>query len=231
MGYPRWGILYAVDDGLSRRSSKGEIVKDQVGRLTRLGVVVLALLQEGEMHPYEMFRLLHEHHDDRLVSITSGTLYHTVSRLHAGGLLSTVGVDRDGGLPERTTYALSDAGVSALREWVRRELPRDDHPAEFRIALAEAHSLERDEVADLLAQRRAALATQHDLHAVGFDRALAHGVPEQYVLEIDRQRQMLRVDLEWTDRLIDRLAAGELPWRQGVTLDDSFLTERKVAWL
>ena len=35
----------------------------------------------------------------------------------------------------------SGDGAEAVREWVRRELPRTDHPAEFRIALAEAHNL------------------------------------------------------------------------------------------
>ena len=86
---------------------------DVVDRLTPLGVVVLALLGEGDMHPYEMIRLMRVRHDDRLVTITNGTVYHTVSRLERAGLLAEVGVDRDGNRPERTTYAVTDAG-SAL---------------------------------------------------------------------------------------------------------------------
>ena len=105
--------------------------------------MVLALLGEGDMHPYEMIRLMRLRRDDRLVTITNGTLYHTVGRLERAGLLAEVGVDRDGNRPERTTYALTDGGPRAVGEWVRRELPRIDRPAEFRIALAEAHNLDR----------------------------------------------------------------------------------------
>ena len=120
---------------------------DLSAKLTPLGVMVLALLREGDMHPYEMMRLMRHRRDDRLVPIQNGTFYHTVGRLERAGLLAEVGVDRDGNRPERTTYTLTDSGRDIVLDWVRRELPRTDRPAEFRVALAEAHNLPREEVA------------------------------------------------------------------------------------
>src|SRR6218665_2381315 len=113
------------------------MMRDAIARLTPLGVMVLALLREDAMHPYEMIRLMRQRHDDRIVPITNGTMYHTVARLERQGLVTEVGVGRDGNRPERTTYALTDAGDAAVTEWVRRELPRIDRPAEFRVALAQ----------------------------------------------------------------------------------------------
>ena len=118
-------------------------MKDATDKLTPLGVMVLALLREGDMHPYEMIRLMRARRDDRLLTITNGTLYHTVARLERAGLLDEVGIDREGNRPERTTYTLTDAGHDVVGDWVRRELSRIDRPAEFRIALAEAHNLDR----------------------------------------------------------------------------------------
>ncbi|MBN9189981.1 MAG: PadR family transcriptional regulator, partial [Microbacterium sp.] len=66
--------------------------------------MVLALLREGDMHPYEMIRLMRQRSDDRMLTITNGTLYHTVGRLERAGLLDEVRIDRDGNRPERTTY-------------------------------------------------------------------------------------------------------------------------------
>src|SRR5512138_2173622 len=103
-------------------------MRDAVAKLTPLGVMVLALLREGEMHPYEMMRLMRQRRDDQLVTITNGTFYHTVARLERLGLLAEVGVDREGNRPERTTYRLTDAGRDAVSEWVRAELPRVDRP-------------------------------------------------------------------------------------------------------
>lgn len=187
-------------------------MKDAVDRLTPLGVMVLALLREGDMHPYEMMRLMRQRRDDRLVAITNGTLYHTVGRLERAGLLSEVGVDRDGNRPERTTYALTDEGREAVDEWVRRELPRVDHPGEFRIALAEAHNLDRIEVADLLRVRRAAMLEEHSELVDGATRARGRGVPEQFLLEVERTEVLLRTDLAWIDALIERLDAHAFGW-------------------
>lgn len=181
-------------------------------RLTPLGVVVLALLREGEMHPYEMMRMLRQRRDDRLVRIQNGTFYHTVSRLERAGLVTEVGVDRDGNRPERTTYRLTDAGDTAVVDWVRRELPRMDHPAEFRIALAEAHNLDRSEVAALLAERRVALVAELDTHRTGLAGSATRSIPDQFLVEVSRQAALLDAELAWQDALHARLVDGSLPW-------------------
>jgi len=205
------------------------IVKDALARLTPLGVMVLALLAEGDMHPYEMIRLMHFRHDDRLVTITNGTFYHTVARLERAGLLAEVGVDRDGNRPERTTYTQTEAGAAAVVDWVRRELPRVDRPAEFRVALAEAHGLDRDEAVALLRERRAALSGLLDTLSAGRAHALGKGVPEQYLLEVGREETLVRVDLEWLDAAIARIDSPDYPWGPEETHSDRYLAQRKAA--
>ncbi len=208
-------------------------MKDAVDRLTPLGLMVLALLSEGDMHPYEMMRLMRQRHDDRLVSITNGTLYHTVARLEKCGLLDEVGVDREGNRPERTTYTLTDSGRGAVREWVRRELPRTDHPGEFRVALAEAHNLARDEVVELVRARRARLADEHLELGAGRTKARDRGVPEQFLLEIERGEFLLDAELRWTDALLERLRQRIFPWGADELPPSSerYLSDRKAARL
>lgn len=187
-------------------------MSDAARKLTPLGVVVLGLLREREMHPYEMLRLMRQRRDDRLVGGSRGTLYHTVARLERCGLVAEVGVDRDGNRPERTTYALTDAGAGAADDWVRARLPRIDGILEFRVALGEAHDLPRDEVAALLAQRRAALTAYrdglHDSLAAARDR----GVPLQFLVELDREQHIVAADLTWLDGLLAQLSDPEFPW-------------------
>ena len=205
------------------------MMREPLHRLTPLGVMVLALLAEGDMHPYEMIRLMRFRRDDRLVAITNGTVYHTVARLERAGLLAEVGVDREGNRPERTTYTLTDAGARAVREWVWRELSHIDRPAEFRIALAEAHNLERLDVMALLRERRKAVSASLAEHADGRHGALAKGVPPQYLLELERQETMLTADLHWLDALILRLEREEFPWGNAGPPTDRYLAQRKAA--
>lgn len=206
-------------------------MKDAVDRLTPLGLMLLALLAEGDMHPYEMIRLMRFRRDDRLVAITNGTVYHTVARLERAGLVAEVGVDRDGNRPERTTYTVTDAGTRAVAEWVRRELARTDRSAEFRVALAEAHNLPREEVLDLIAARRHALAAAQTALADGHRSAQSKGVPDQYLLEVDRDEVLLAADLAWLDGLLVRLADPDFAWGPPRVPSESYLAQRKAARL
>lgn len=208
-------------------------MKTAVDRLTPLGVMVLALLREDDMHPYEMIRLMRHRHDDRIVSVTNGTMYHTVARLEKCGLLAEVGVDRDGNRPERTTYTLTDAGHGAVQDWVRRELPLLDRPVEFRVALAEAHNLPREDVMALLAVRRANLARARDQLAAGIRGARENqpgetGVIEQYLIEIDRERALLAADHDWLAALLERLAHPDFVWGSHEKTD-RYLAQREAA--
>lgn len=204
--------------------------KEPAERLTPMGVMILALLREGDMHPYEMVRLMRARRDERLLTITNGTLYHTVGRLQRAGLIDEVGIDREGNRPERTTYTLTDAGTDALVDWLRRELSVIDRPAEFRIALAEAHNLERPDVIECLRSRREALDEGHVMHRDGLIGARRTGAPEQVLVEFERQEVLLDAELRWLDSLLERLEAEAFPW--GPTAfenTDRYLAQRKAA--
>ncbi|MFS0895178.1 PadR family transcriptional regulator [Microbacterium sp. 179-I 3D3 NHS] len=204
--------------------------KNALDTLTPLGVMVLALLREGDMHPYEMARLLRARHDDRLIVVTNGTLYHTVGRLQKTGLIDEVGVDREGRRPERTTYTLTDAGREAVVAWVQRELCRIDRPADFRVALAESHNLERADVIARLGTRRGALVADHERHRDGLAKAREKGVPAQVLVEVERQEVLLEAELRWLDALLDRLQGDDLPWGPTAFPDsDRYLAQRKAA--
>ena len=122
--------------------------------LTPLGVAALSLLVEEPMHPYEMYQLLMARHEDRLVKVRPGTLYHAVGRLEEHGLVDATGTDREGNRPERTTYTISAAGREALTQRLQDMLanPVNEYPS-FPLAVAEAYNLPADVVVELLDRR------------------------------------------------------------------------------
>ena len=62
------------------------------------------------MHPYELGRTLREHGDERSIKFNHGSLYMVVQQLAKAGFVAAQETSREGQRPERTVYALTDAG-------------------------------------------------------------------------------------------------------------------------
>lgn len=182
-------------------------------QLTPLAVMLLALLAEREMHPYEMFQTLVERGEDRLVKVRPGSLYHTVERLAEAELIRTTGIDRAGNRPERTRYALTEAGLRRLQARVTEMLraPVNEYP-QFLIALDEAHNLPREQVIDLLSEYAAALATDLAEITEALDGAGVSAVPEVYWLSWKYLLHTKQAELDWVGSLIERIKSKDLEW-------------------
>jgi DNA-binding PadR family transcriptional regulator len=181
--------------------------------LTPLGVAALALLVEAPMHPYEMYQLLMARHEDRLVKVRPGTLYHAVARLEEAGLVESAGIDRAGNRPERTTYRITGTGREALTERLQNMLsePVNEYPI-FPHAIAEAHNLPSGVVLELLDHRVANLENRLDFLVQGEEAVAAKGVEPKFWIDVKYQQSMLRTEIDWIRTFQNDLRSGQLPW-------------------
>lgn len=183
---------------------------------TPLSISVLALLNERPMHPYEMYQLLLERHEDRIVKVRPGSLYHVVERLEDRGLVEATGTDRSGNRPERTTYAITKAGESSLVTWIDDSVrePVYEYPI-FPLALSESHNLPKDRA---LAALRARIARLDELIAETDDLlAYAHDadVYEVYWFAADYLRTLQVAERDWLGTAVSRIESEDLPWPSG----------------
>ncbi|MFF9477659.1 PadR family transcriptional regulator [Streptomyces sp. NPDC014733] len=83
-----------------------------------IGHTLLGLLESGPRHGYDLKRAFDEHfgHDRPL---HYGQVYSTMSRLLKNGLVEVDGVEAGAG-PERKRYAITDAGVTDVGQWLSR---------------------------------------------------------------------------------------------------------------
>src|SRR6202453_5045480 len=123
--------------------------------LTPPGIAILSLLRRQPMHPYEMRHRIRVQEIDRVMKVTHGTLYSTVDRLAASGLIQPVETSRDGRRPERTVYEITDLGRDQLFDAIRDGLMRAkaDYPS-LAASLTFASLLDPEEVAQFLDRRR-----------------------------------------------------------------------------
>ena len=181
--------------------------------LTPLAVSALALLIERPMHPYEMFQLLLERHVDRFVKVRAGSLYHTVERLRVDELVEVTGTDRGGNRPERTTYAITAAGRTAMTARIRELIsqPVREYP-HLPLALSEAHNVPATEAVTDLRQHVAAL--DDDIAALGsvLTGYRESGLEETYLLGADYLLTMTVAQRDWLSDLIARIDHEDFTW-------------------
>src|SRR5882724_1597044 len=126
--------------------------------LTALALAVLRLLHERPMHPYEMHQIVRDRGTDFVIKVRAGSLYHAVERLHRLALIEPVEIAREGRRPERTVYAITDAGrdefTTNLRDLIR--FPAEEFPV-FAAALEMLAAIGRPAARRLLEQRTISL--------------------------------------------------------------------------
>lgn len=182
--------------------------------LTPLQLAVLRLLADGQMHPYEMQQRIREHAIDQVVKVAHGSLYHAVARLAEQGLIEPMETSREGRRPERTVYAITEAGQdearSRLREFVMR--PVKEYPS-FGMALAFVSMLPPAEAVALLAQRTVILEAKLAAHDTVVESLIKQGRSRIEVIEVEFLNSCLRSELDFVRTLSEDIKAGRLDWR------------------
>jgi DNA-binding PadR family transcriptional regulator len=181
-------------------------------RSSPLGLTVLGMLHGQPLHPYGIQRLIKQWGKDQVVNVGQrASLYRTIDRLHAAGLVAVKETERDQQYPERTVYEITDAGRVAAREWLEEMLavPKQEFP-DFPAALSHIMMLTPQEAMHVLERREKALATAH----AGLDASLAANanLPAILMLEVEYGHAVATAQLTWVRSTLDDLRSGRLTW-------------------
>jgi len=205
--------LRAPDDG-RKREVRPRPRRRPLPR-TPVALSVLNLLNERPMHPYEMRAMMRERGHDRAFRIRESSVYDTVSRLADRGFIEPVEVNREGRRPERTVYAITEAGRDELLVWLREltSEPAADYPA-FAAPLMFIYALGRDGATGAL-QQRAALLEAEISRSDAFRRAILAEIsrfPRIFGIEEEYAQAMRKAELAWVRATVAELRDGSLPW-------------------
>jgi DNA-binding PadR family transcriptional regulator len=184
----------------------------KVGNL--LALAVLSALVQRPMHPYEMASVLRARGKDQDMPIKWGSLYTVVGNLEKHGFVAAGESVRQGGRPERTVYAITDAGRAELTDWVRELLatPEPEQPR-FAAALSVLAAIPPDDAVGLLRERLVGL---HEQLATG--RAalaeLAGEIPRLFLVENEYELAIRQAEADWVAALEAELSSGTFPGQQ-----------------
>ncbi|GLY75488.1 PadR family transcriptional regulator [Actinoallomurus iriomotensis] len=180
---------------------------------TPLALAILALLHQEPVHPYEMRRRMRERRLDHALKLRHSSLYTTVQRLQDAGLIEPTETSREGRWPERTVYALTDAGREEFQNWLRELIsePVREYP-QFAGAVAFINHVTPDTAVELLKARASALETDIAATEGSLDKLLEMGLPRYLLLDADYLLTIRKAELAWVRSLTESAASGKLSW-------------------
>jgi DNA-binding PadR family transcriptional regulator len=178
-----------------------------------LALAVMSYLSQQPMHPYELGRTLREHGDARSIKFNHGSLYMVVGQLAKAGYLTELETSRAGQRPERTVYALTDAGRAEFRDWLAELVsePQHEYP-HFVAALSLIAALPPSEVVPLLHHRLDRLRQARAEIRGLIDTMLARGVPELFLVEEEYRLALLDAETSFVKQFIGKITDPHTGW-------------------
>jgi DNA-binding PadR family transcriptional regulator len=188
-------------------------------RSNPLALAVLICLAERPMHPYEVATTLRQRQKHESVRLNYGSLYGVVESLERRGLIAAQETRREGRLPERTVYRLTDTGRIEVHDWLTELIstPVRDYPA-FEAALSFLPALPPDQVVTLLHERAQRLEVELAQAAATRELAQKAGLPRVIWVEHEFDAVLREAELGYVRTLIRDIESGGLDglqwWRE-----------------
>jgi DNA-binding PadR family transcriptional regulator len=195
-------------------------------------LAIMGCLMERPMHPYEISQTLRYRGKEQSIKLNYGSLYSVVESLRKRGLIEAQETVREGRRPERTVYAITDAGTAEFEDWLSELIstPTREYTS-LEAGLSLIGGLHPDETARLLELRARNLDVE--LRQVGAANSAARemDLPEIFLVESVFREAMLRAELEFVRKLAADIRGGALQgtnaWRRihelrasGTTMDE-----------
>jgi DNA-binding PadR family transcriptional regulator len=184
-----------------------------------LALAVLTLLAERPMHPYEMSGTLRERAKEQSIKLNYGSLYSVVESLVRHKLIEVRETVREGKRPERTIYAITDAGRIEFVDWLSEllALPVKEY-LQFEAALSLMPALSPDEVVRLFETRLMRLDTEIAAMDGIVAKMADHGMPYLWSVEVDYVQVLRRAERDFVAGLLKKIEDQGLPdmvaWRR-----------------
>jgi len=187
-------------------------LKGELPKRSPLGLLVLWYLVGEPMHAYRMQKLIEAQGKHRVVNVRSpASLYQTIKRLEHHGLIKIKETVRDSNQPDRTVYAVTDAGRHAAREWLHAFLSETGGEyREFLAAVSILFALPPDEAREQLEERAKRLGA--DLAEAEAELADNTRLPRLFLLEEEYRQAVLQAELAWVRAVCAEIRVGQLTW-------------------
>lgn len=173
--------------------------------LSKSATMIMGLINISPLNAYEIVKQLQWMNIKYWYNIADSTVYATIKSIEKKGYISGT-VEKEGNMPDKTIYTLTDKGRSELRKTLSHSIVTYDFDTNiFSIAAFFIDLFEPDEQKQLLEKR---LENLHK-YLQGIERQVTESWKKQvssfHVANVNRMMDIVNAEISGTKRIIDSL--------------------------
>lgn len=173
--------------------------------LSKASVLILGILGQRQLNPYELIKVLRMFHVDNWFNIADSTVYATIKKLCKGGYIEGE-LSKNGNMPEKTIYSVTEKGKKQLEEQLIHALSTFTYDVlNFSVAALFFDFFEKSEILKLLEERLTFL----EKYEYGIDNQIEHlkneNIPVLFLVNIKRNKKIITCEKEVTKDYINEI--------------------------
>ncbi|MBB3113243.1 DNA-binding PadR family transcriptional regulator [Paenibacillus phyllosphaerae] len=185
-------------------------------------LLILGLLMERDLHPYEIRKIIKSRNWDESFKLRDGSLYYAVDQLRASGHIEPAEVVQVPGekRPDKVIYHITEKGVAAFQELLIAQFKQISYPQHPVFSgLPFVRYAEPAKVEPFLAEHLEAGRKRIDRLKLVLERK-AHYLPRGSTLMIEGFIAFGETECDWIERLLEEAKAGTLFTGPKLTLEE-----------
>jgi DNA-binding PadR family transcriptional regulator len=187
--------------------------------LPKVHALILGMIKERPINPYEITKLLDYIHINDWFPVAASSVYATIRNLQQKGFITGT-VKKDGNMPEKTVYSITEAGEKEICDTLMAYLGSTDlDNSKFNIACIMLCHLEKEKVLEILRQRLIQLRGIAGGIRGQIDALKASGrVPVTGISAVRHNLYLIEAEITSTEELIADVER-DTTWNHFLTLD------------
>lgn len=173
-------------------------------------LLILGLLLERDMHPYEINLVMKERMMDKIMKLQTGSLYYAVDKLALEGHIEATRIIHSSDRPDKTIYRITEKGKALFEQLITQQIKKNDLIYQpLYTALSLSRHIDQGKVEKLLEER--IRETEHQVN-------YAYQVYEEHISIVPRSALHLMygryehtlTELKWLKRVLEDVSARKL---------------------
>ena len=185
--------------------------------LSHITVLILGIIEEKPVNPYEIKKLLDRIQIRKWMPVAVSSVYGTVRELSRKGYCEGM-PEKDGNMPEKTVYTITEAGRTALHQSLREYMGSTDlDRKKFQVSALLLCHIERTEAIGIL-KEKCAMLTETAARLDSMAKNMRGRVPYTGQAMVTHELAYTRAEKESTNLLLEGIKQDE-KWDYFVSKD------------